>query len=235
VGPETALKALGSHAAVAGGLTLLTAAPFLQTTNPTLGIAELATHTSTPAASTVLQNHVDSVVCRVGLCSFASWAELGVRIAFPLLLAAGLYMIVRALIRRRTEPSPEVHGAAWGWELLLFTLCSPVLLPGTRCGPCRSPGSYREFRELPSSPPPWRSPLLVMDYPSRFPNVADLIVWIERAGNVAVAAIVVVVAWELIRRGPSGSLLDVNGSRLGIVVENADEPPNQPKRVRPVG
>jgi hypothetical protein len=76
---------------------------------------------------------------------------------------------------------------------------------------------------------------LVMDDPSRFPNVADLIVWIERAGNVAVAAIVVVVAWELIRRGPSGSLLDVNGSRLGIVVENTDEPPNQPKRVRPVG
>jgi hypothetical protein len=227
--PNRRLKAFGAHAAVACGLTLFTAAPFLQSSNPTLGVAELATHTGSPAASVFMQSQVDSVVCRIGLCSLTPWAEVGVRVAFTLFLVAGLFLIARNLLDHPGESSPAVHGAGWAWGLLLFTLCAPVLLPWYVAW------TLPLVWLLPRFP---RVALIattvavsfaeVIEEPARFPDVSDLIVWFERVGNVAVVGIFALVAWELVRRGLSGTLLDVDGIHSGIAVSNADEPASRP-------
>lgn len=108
------------HVGVAGALGIVAALPFLNTRDPTLGLAELATHEGWLAPSRFFRRLLDAI----------SGDALGVlaRIVLPLVLLAALVAIVRAVLRR-APASPWLEGASWGWALLLLMLLGPVLLP----------------------------------------------------------------------------------------------------------
>lgn len=114
------LRALAPHLGVAGALGLTLAAPFLNRTDPTLGMLELATHEGWLAPSRLFRRALDAV----------SGGTLGVvpRVVFPLVLLGALALIGRALARR-AGAGPIEEGAAWAWGLLALMLLGPVLLP----------------------------------------------------------------------------------------------------------
>ena len=115
------LRAFLGHAAVAGGIALLFAAPFLQTEDPSLGMADLAKHEGWLAPSRLFRRLLDG----------ASGDTLGVvvRVTFPALLLITVFVIARSLARRAPDIPPIAQGAAWGWGLLCLMLLGPVLLP----------------------------------------------------------------------------------------------------------
>jgi Glycosyltransferase family 87 len=112
-------RVLALHAGTALGIALLAAAPFLNTTDPTLGVFELATHEGWLAPSRLLHRVFDAV----GGDALA----LVPRIVFPLVLVAAIVAIGRRLVDSQAETARV--GAAWGWGLLCLTLLGPVLLP----------------------------------------------------------------------------------------------------------
>jgi hypothetical protein len=113
-------RALLGHVAVAGGIAVLAAAPFLNARDPTLGMLELAGHEGWLAPSRLVRRLFDAV----------SGDALGLvpRVGFAVLLFGALFVIGRELVRR-APASPWLHGSAWGWGLLCLMLLGPVLLP----------------------------------------------------------------------------------------------------------
>jgi alpha-1,6-mannosyltransferase len=116
--PGRRLRAALAHGGLAAAIGIAVAAPFLQTSDPSLGMVELAGHEGWLAPSRLMRRFLD----------FVSFDTLGVlaRIGF----AATLVICVVALARRvwRT-PSLAELGAAWAWSLILLMLLGPVLLP----------------------------------------------------------------------------------------------------------
>jgi hypothetical protein len=113
------VRVLVSHLGVAGGLALLAAAPFVNTSDPTLGVLELATHEGWLAPSRFFRRVFDAI----------GGDALGFvpRLVFPLLFVAALVLIGRRLVR--DDVSADRQGAAWAWALLCLMLLGPVLLP----------------------------------------------------------------------------------------------------------
>jgi hypothetical protein len=114
------LRALAPHVGLAGVIGLALAGPFLNRTDPTLGMLELATHEGWLAPSRLFRRALDGL----------SGGVLGVvpRVVFPLVLLGALVLIGRALARR-AGVGPVEEGAAWAWGLLALMLLGPVLLP----------------------------------------------------------------------------------------------------------
>lgn len=213
------LRTFGAHAALASGLALAAAAPFLQRENPTLGAAELASHQGAPAVSLFVQRRVEWLMCRTGLCELSGWASTGVRLAFLLSFVAGLFLIARSLLQHERAMSPEIQGAAWGWGLLLFTLTAPVLLPWYAVWTL--PLLWLLSRVPRSILIATSTGLLVakaIDDPARFAEVHGLIVWFERMGNLIVVGAFVWLGLEFLRRRRSGTLLDLDDASPGVSV-----------------
>jgi hypothetical protein len=114
-------RALVPHVAIAGALGLVAAAPFLNRTDPTLGMAELATHEGWLAPSRLLRR----------LASAVGGDALAVvpRLAFAALAVGALVALARGVARRAPGGGPSLVGASWGWGLALLMLLGPVLLP----------------------------------------------------------------------------------------------------------
>jgi Glycosyltransferase family 87 len=129
------LRVAGLYCAVVGGLFLITAAPFLQVHDPTLGQLELAGHQGWLAPSRLFARVGGWLGEVVGGNVGRSVGEVVLRVVFPLVLVVTLIAIGLHLVRRaRSDPeatdlTPPAVGASWGWALLLFTLCAPILLP----------------------------------------------------------------------------------------------------------
>lgn len=113
-------RALGAHLAVAGALGLLAALPFLNASDPSLGMVELAGHEGWLAPSRFFRRLLDAL----------SGDALGLlpRVVFPLGLVAALVVVGRALVRH-APATPSLQAASWGWGLVCLMLLGPVLLP----------------------------------------------------------------------------------------------------------
>jgi hypothetical protein len=107
------------HVGIAAAIGLAFAVPYLQTQDPTLGMAELAGHEGWLAPSRLFRRILDAVSGDA-----LGWVS---RLAFAILLILATVVIARQLARRR--PGPAELGAAWGWALLSLMVLGPVLLP----------------------------------------------------------------------------------------------------------
>jgi len=114
-------RALAAHLGVAAAIALLFALPFLQTSDPTLGMVELARHQGWLAPSRFFGRVLDAM----------TGEALGIvaRVAFAVAFVLALFLITRALVRRARSLPAEAQGASWGWSLLFLMLLGPVLLP----------------------------------------------------------------------------------------------------------
>jgi hypothetical protein len=115
------VRGLVPHVAIAAGLVVLAAAPFMNADDPTLGLVELASHEGWLAPSRLFRRVFDAV----------GGEALGIvpRVAFALMLVAAIALVVRSLARRQPEVPPPLIGASWGWGLLCLMLLGPLLLP----------------------------------------------------------------------------------------------------------
>jgi alpha-1,6-mannosyltransferase len=116
--PGQRLRAALGHGGLAAAIAAVVALPYLQTTDPSLGMFELAGHEGWLAPSRLVRRFLD----------FVSFDTLGVvaRIAFPAALAVCVVALARRVAR---SASGSELGAAWGWSLVLLMLLGPVLLP----------------------------------------------------------------------------------------------------------
>ncbi|MCJ7832558.1 MAG: glycosyltransferase 87 family protein [Actinobacteria bacterium] len=115
--------------AAAAGTWLLFALPFLQTSDPTLGMANLAGHEGWLAPSRLFRKTIENALRDVGLDTVATLAAGLIRVAFPAVLLYSLYLIVRRMTAAGSSLTFQEQGAAWGWALLVLMLTGPVLLP----------------------------------------------------------------------------------------------------------
>jgi Glycosyltransferase family 87 len=124
-------KTFAAHAAVAAGVVAAFAVPFLQTTDPTLGLVEVAGHEGWLAPSRLADRVAEAVAGGAGLDSTASIVSAVVRVAFALALVAVIVLLCRHVGRRAAirRLGAEELGASWGWGLLALMLLGPVLLP----------------------------------------------------------------------------------------------------------
>jgi alpha-1,6-mannosyltransferase len=193
------LRAALVHAGIAAAIGLAFAFPYLQTEDPTLGMAELASHEGWLAPSRLFRRILDAV----------SGDVLGgiARVAFALMLLIATLAIARHLARRRSGPAGL--GAAWGWALLALMMLGPVLLPWyvTWSLPLafllpRIPRGVLLTTSTALAVSQWAAE------PSRFPSAYDANVLV---GHYVLTPVIVVAAivllWDLRRRLLAGTAL----------------------------
>ena len=127
VEPERRARLLAKYAAVVGGVWLVLAAPFLQRSNPTLGLFELTGHSSGKAPGQLLVSVLTWVGTTVGGPAFETPARITAHLLLFGLSAVGVWMIAVRIWQDPSARRPTAQVAAWGWALLLAILLAQML------------------------------------------------------------------------------------------------------------
>lgn len=127
VEPEQRVRVLAKYSAVVGGIWLLLAAPFLQWSNPTLGLFELSGHDSGKAPGQLLVYALTWIGTTIGGPAFAMPATIAAHVVLFGLSVVGVWMIARRICLDPSSRRPAAQAAAWGWALLTVILLSPML------------------------------------------------------------------------------------------------------------
>jgi len=127
--PGKRARVLVTHIGTAVGIFMVAALPFLQRSNPTLGMVELVQHGSWIAPPALVERIFEALgellAGEVGASIGVVIARLGMFAA----LAVGLFLVLRQVVRHASEGSVSFLAAAWGWGFLLMMLFSPTLFP----------------------------------------------------------------------------------------------------------
>ena len=125
--PERRARLLAKYALVVGGIWLVLAAPFLQSTNPTLGMFELSSHDSGKAPGQLLVHALTWLGTSVGGAAAEKPALIVAHLLLFGLTAVGVWMIARRIWLDPSARRPTAQVAAWGWALLTVILLAPML------------------------------------------------------------------------------------------------------------
>jgi alpha-1,6-mannosyltransferase len=125
--PERRARLLTKYALVVGGIWLVLAAPFLQSTNPTLGMFELSSHDSGKAPGQLLVHALTWLGTSVGGAAAEKPAMILAHLLLFGLTAVGVWMIARRIWLDPSARRPTAQVAAWGWALLTVILLAPML------------------------------------------------------------------------------------------------------------
>src|SRR5216117_2432391 len=124
--PERRRRVLAMYGAVIAGVWLALALPFLQWTNPTLGLMEVSGHDSWMAPGELIVRVGSGLGGLVG-DSFREPAATAARLLLFSLSLAAVIAIGHRIWTSVQARTPEAMAAAWGWAFLAITLPSPVL------------------------------------------------------------------------------------------------------------
>lgn len=131
--PGRRLRAFASHVGLAAGIGVFAAIPFMQSTNPTLGMVQIVQHASWIAPPELLERIFEA---GGGLIAGPAGGRIGVvvaRAAMYISLLVGVILVARQVARKAAgEPIAYLAGS-WGWALLLMMLFSPTLFPWYFC------------------------------------------------------------------------------------------------------
>ncbi len=125
--PERRARLLAKYTAVVGGTWLILAAPFLQWTNPTLGMLELSGHDSGKAPGQLLVHAFTWVGTSIGGPAFETPSMIAAHIILFGLSVTGVWMIARRVWTDPAARRPQAQLAAWGWALIVVILLAPML------------------------------------------------------------------------------------------------------------
>jgi len=114
------------YGAVIAGVWFALALPFLQWTNPTLGLMEVSGHDSWMAPGQLIVRVASGVGGVVG-DPYREPAATAARILLFTLSLAAVIAIGHRIWTSVQARTPEAMAAAWGWAFLAITLPSPVL------------------------------------------------------------------------------------------------------------
>ena len=127
--PGRRVQLAAKHVGLAVGISLVVAFPFMQSSNPTLGMLELVRHDSWMAPPALMERLFEAVGRGVAGSVGGSIGVDLARFAVFAALAVGLCLIGRQVARKAPRADAEYLGAVWGWALLLMMLVSPTLFP----------------------------------------------------------------------------------------------------------
>jgi Glycosyltransferase family 87 len=127
--PAHRWRVAAAHIGTALGIAFVAAVPFMQRSNPTLGMVELVQHGSWIAPPALVERIFEAVGTVVAGDLGGSAGVVVARLGMFAALAAGLITILRQVIRHAGEGSVSFLAAAWGWSFLLMMLFSPTLFP----------------------------------------------------------------------------------------------------------
>ena len=125
--PERRRRVMVKYAAVVGGVWLAIALPFLQATNPTLGLLEVSSHDSWMAPGQLVVHGASGIAGLLGGDAARAPAATIARIGLFLVSLVAVVAIARRLWRHPEARTPAALTAAWGWAFLAVMLPSPVL------------------------------------------------------------------------------------------------------------
>lgn len=120
-------RVLFTYLGAVAGVWLLLALPFLQSENPTLGIAEASGHDSWMAPGQVVVRIFSALAGVIGGDGLRGTGESVARLGLFGLSAIGVAMIARYVWKHPAAREPAALVTAWGWALLVVVLPSPVL------------------------------------------------------------------------------------------------------------
>ena len=219
------LREVAVHAGAAGLVWLVLAFPFLQTTNPLLGLFDVADNSSWMAPGQLVVQVFDGVGGFLGGDGGADAGSVLARLLVFGASATGIVFIAREIWRRPEARTPRALAAAWAWGMLVLILPSPVLF------------TWYLVWILPLA---WALPRVprralvalsvfffvtqVVTESSRLPDALETISL--PFGHPVAIAVLFWVARDLIRRLRSGTLLHVETDRpeLGDRFERSPEP-----------
>lgn len=125
--PERRTRVLAKYAGVVGGVWLVLAAPYLQWTNPTLGLFELSGHDSGKAPGQLVVHTLTWVGTTIGGPAFETPATIMAHLLLFGASVVAVWMIARRIWQDPSARRPMAQTAAWGWALLTSILLAPML------------------------------------------------------------------------------------------------------------
>jgi hypothetical protein len=131
--PERRWRVAAKHIGVAGGIGLVISLPFLQMSNPTLGMVQLVQHASWIAPPELLEKTLQGLGQLMGGATGGIAGVVVARIAMYSCLAFGLFLIARQVARKAPSEDLLYLSAVWGWALLLMMFFSPTLFAWYFC------------------------------------------------------------------------------------------------------
>ncbi len=127
--PSRRWRVAGAHIGTAMGIAFIAVVPFMQSSNPTLGMMDLMQHDSWIAPPALVERMLEAAGTVIAGDFGGSAGVVLARIGMFAALAAGLFTIMRQVVRHAGEGSVSFLAAAWGWSFLLMMLFSPTLFP----------------------------------------------------------------------------------------------------------
>ena len=127
--PSRRWKVVAAHVGTALSIAFVAAVPFMQRSNPTLGMLELMQHDSWIAPPALVERIFEGIGTVIAGDLGGTGGVVLARLVIFVALAAGLLTIVRQVVRHAGEGSVSFLAAAWGWSFLLMMLFSPTLFP----------------------------------------------------------------------------------------------------------
>jgi Protein of unknown function (DUF2029). len=131
--PARRTRVLAKHLGLSIGIAAAASLPFMQATNPSLGMIQLVSHASWIAPPELLERMFQGVGELVAGHTGGAVGIVLARIGMYASLATGLFLIIKQVARKATREDLAYLGAAWGWSLLVMMLFSPTLFPWYFC------------------------------------------------------------------------------------------------------
>jgi len=131
--PARRNRTLAGHIGLAAGLAAFAALPFMQSTNPTLGMVQIVQHASWIAPPELLERILEAAG---KLVAGETGGQVGIviaRLGMYAALLTGVFLVARQVARKAPEQGVDYLAGSWGWALLVMMLFSPSLFPWYFC------------------------------------------------------------------------------------------------------
>jgi Glycosyltransferase family 87 len=131
--PARRTRTLAGHIGLAAALSAFAALPFMQSTNPTLGMVQIVQHASWIAPPELMERLFEGVG---RVLAGPTGGQVGIvvaRLGMYAALLAGVFLVAKQVARKAPDQGVHYLAGSWGWALLLMMLFSPSLFPWYFC------------------------------------------------------------------------------------------------------
>ncbi len=130
---ERRTRVIATNVGLAAGISIFAALPFMQTTNPTLGMVQIVQHASWIAPPELMERVFEAAGRLIAGTTGGNIGIVLARLCMYTALIAGIFLVARQVARKAPDEPITYLAGAWGWALLLMMLFSPTLFPWYFC------------------------------------------------------------------------------------------------------
>ncbi len=127
--PDRRARTLAGHIGLGAVISGFAALPFMQSTNPTLGMVQIVQHASWIAPPELLERILEAGGKLVAGTTGGQVGIVVARLGMYAALLTGVFLVARQVSRKAAGQGVEYLAGSWGWALLVMMLFSPSLFP----------------------------------------------------------------------------------------------------------